>query len=156
MSLYSPFSETSDEVSDEDNHPEKLPWWERTLEEPRRGRGRRTADSDLDTPDDDPDGGPFVHNPDPEEVKKMSKLSDADVEKIFAKYHKGEAADERRKKQRKAERKQRAEARAQAKLAAAAAAEERAKMKARVEAKVAKPAEEKAKRATVGAAGAPK
>ena len=108
---------------------------------------RRTADSDLDTPDDDSDGGPFVHNPDPEEVKKIRKLSDADVEKIFAKYLKAEATDERRKKQRKAERKQRAEARAQAKLAAAAAAaEERAKMKARVEAKV-------AKRAAAAAAG---
>ena len=132
MSSYS--CPSSDEVSDEDNHPERLHWWERAPQDPPRRRQRkcrrsRAANSDL---------GPFVHNPGPD----ARKLSDREVEKIFAKYIWREAADDRRQERREAERKQRAEARAHAEL------EKRAARKARVEAKV---AEEKAKRDAMAA-----
>jgi hypothetical protein len=123
MSPYSPFS-SSDEVSDEDNHLERRHWWERAPEEPPRRRGRRTA-ADSDTPDES--DGHFVHNPDPDEVKRISNLSDADVERYFAKAAQREAAAEARKQQRAAARKQ-------AELA------ERAERNAWVEAKLAKKA----------------
>ena len=60
-------------VSDEDNHPNRRHWWEEAEEEPpRRGRrqrrGRCTAPVESESP--------FVHNPDPDEVKKIANRSD--------------------------------------------------------------------------------
>jgi hypothetical protein len=101
MSPYSPFS-SPDEVSDEDNHLERRHWWERAPEEPPRRRGRRTA-TDSDTPDEC--DGHFVHNPDPDEVRRISNLFDMDIEKYFTKAAEREQRAEARKQQRAAARK---------------------------------------------------
>jgi hypothetical protein len=76
MSYHPPFSSSSDEVSDEDNHPEKKHWYERSPlnKRSRRGRGwrggggRRTANrSDSDSPKEE-STDIFVHNTEPNDV----------------------------------------------------------------------------------------
>jgi hypothetical protein len=74
MSYHPPFSSSSDEVRDEDNHPELRHWYERSPPKPpkkrsqrgrggRGGGGERTANrSDFDCPKELTNV--FIHNPD--------------------------------------------------------------------------------------------
>ena len=143
MATYSPFSSSSDKVSDEDNHPERLHWWERAPEEPprkRERRGRRTApDYDSDSPYQS--DGTFIHNPDPYEVNRIANLSAAAIERYWAKQERLEAAELAREERRAAAREQRAAARRIAQI------EERAAARARVDARAASEKAQMAERA---------
>ena len=62
-------------MSNEDNHPKARPWWEALQKPPKRGRrqgrGRRTARVK--------EVGPFIHNPDPDEVRRRTESLSDDV-----------------------------------------------------------------------------
>src|SRR4051794_31547316 len=127
MSYDGPFI-SSDKISDEDNHPENLHWWEKAPVDlsRRRGRcGRRNApDSDSDSPYQS--DGDFVQNPDPDEVNRSRPLSGAALEMYLAKMVQREAAAEARKEQKAVEREQRVAARRMAQIMERAAKQARA------------------------------
>ena len=79
-------SSDSEPVSDEDNHPEKLPRWERVAEKPlkRRKKGKR-APKDYKYE-------PIVHNPGPDHKDPLEGLSPRSVEKY---WKKGKRAEEK-------------------------------------------------------------
>ena len=84
-------------VSDEDNHPNRRHWWEEAEEEPprrwlRQQHRRRTAPVWSE--------GPFVHNPDPDEVNMIANRSDNAISRrlaILEKKEKKELAAEEKK-----------------------------------------------------------
>ena len=79
-------------ISDEDNHPNRRHWWEEEEEPPRRGRrqrrGRCTAPVESESP--------FVHNPDPDEVKKIANRFDNAIRRCLAILEKKELAAEKK------------------------------------------------------------
>ena len=104
MSTYS-LPSSPESVSDEDNHPNRRGWWEAPEEPeekpPKRVRRRRQPWA----------SGPFVHNPDPDEVKKIANRSDKELQRLLAileKEKKELAADEEREENKAAARERRA------------------------------------------------
>ena len=81
-------------VSDEDNHPNRRHWWEEAEEEPpRRGRRQRRGRCTAPVYSE----GPFIHNPDPDEVKKIANRSDNAIRRRLAILEKKELAAEEKK-----------------------------------------------------------
>ena len=105
MSTYS-LPSSPESVSDEDNHPNRRYWWEAPEEPeekpPKRVRRRRQPWA----------SGPFVHNPDPDEVKKIANRCNKKRQRVLAilenKEKKELDADEEREEEKAAARERRA------------------------------------------------
>ena len=104
MSTYS-LPSSPESVSDEDNHPNRRDWWEAPEEPeekpPKRVRRRRQPWA----------SGPFVHNPDADEVKIANRSDKERLQRlaILEKKEKKElAADEEREEEKAVARERRA------------------------------------------------